>query len=152
MDDALLDTLAARLAGLEFPADTDEVVAHLLAAGCEPALIWLVQAVPGRTFGYASDLLATARIALEMRIREPWPPAARAHGGHVGEATLVDEVTARLRLCPRTNARLIRVTAGDGTIYLDGRARDVPEGVMATKVAGGVVADWRVVNRLDVRA
>lgn len=152
MNDALLDRLAARLAGLEFPADADEVVEHLLAGGSEPMLVWLVQAVPGWTFGYAGDLLATVRIALGMRIREPWPPAARARGGPAAGATLVEEVVARLRLCPQTNARLIRVTAVDGTVYLDGRARDVPEGVMATKVAGGVVADWRVVNRLEVRA
>jgi osmotically-inducible protein OsmY len=59
-------------------------------------------------------------------------------------------VRQRLALCRQANAHLVRVTVRDGTVYLDGRAPDVPRGVWAVKVAAGFVPLAQVVNRLQV--
>ena len=150
VEQTILSELAALLESLPMPASKDEL-AERAAKASEP-LRWLLDAIPGGDFQFASDVLSTARIALEMDIDEPWPEHAKPWGGYVSDAGLVDAVGQRLVLCPETNAHLIRVSARDGIVYLEGRTPDVPRGVMATRAAAGVVPGRRVVNRLQVLA
>lgn len=149
MDHDPLADLTRALDGLSFPADKDEVLEHLAAAGV-PALAGLVEALPGRWFLFASDLLSTARIALDMHLGEPWPATLDPPEGGGDDAAVAAEVGRRLRRCRGTNGRLVRVTVERDTIYLDGRAADVPQGVMATRVCRGVRPAARIVNRLEI--
>jgi hypothetical protein len=151
MENQLLAEIESVVGGLPFPASKDEVLQRLAEAGASDELVWLVQAVPGTLFQFRHDLLSTARIALEMDMQHPWPEHA-APREFVSDEGLVDLVRQRLTLSRQTNAHLIRVQARAGVVQLDGRAADVPSGVMATRVALGLVPGRRVVNNLDVQA
>ncbi|MCC7494822.1 MAG: DUF2795 domain-containing protein [Fimbriimonadaceae bacterium] len=151
VDEGLLARLDGLLTAVPFPADKDEVLEAVTAAGGEERLRWLLQAMPGWEFQFAGDVLSTARIALQMRIHRPWPdqpPATRS----LAAETLAGAVATRLRRCPGTNSNLIRVTARGGTVFLAGRTPDVPGGVMAARVAVGLAPQREVVNRLQVLA
>lgn len=150
VDELLLNQLLGLLAGMAFPADKEEVLARLRQRGAVPAVLELVQAMPGLDFAFASDVISTARIALEMEIERPWP----AHASQPDDRPLSDEscgaLEQRLLRCRQANGHLVRITQHDGVVYLDGRTPDVPRGVWAAKVARGFVPLTRIVNRLRV--
>jgi len=146
----LLDKLTAHLAGLAFPAGKDEVLERLDDSGAGPDLVALVQAMPGQDFAFASDVVSTARIALELGIREPWPQRSAAEARYTSDETCSSALRQRLQQCRQANGHLVKVTVRDGMVYLDGRAPDVPRGVWAVKCAVGFVPLQQVVNRLHV--
>ena len=141
--DGLLDVLP-------FPAAKDEVVERLATTGATPELVWLVEAMPGTEFHFVSDVVSTARIALEMQIRRAWPEHSAPRSSYTSADGVVDAVRRRLLLCGQTNHHLIKVTVQGDWVVLTGRTPDVPRGVMATRVAAGVVPAERVRNELQV--
>jgi len=150
VNELLLDKLTSQLAGLAFPASKDEVLARLGESGAGPELEALVQAMPGHDFAFGSDVVSTARIALELEIREPWPARAEGAPRYTTDESCGAALRQRLRQCRQANGHLVRITVRSGMVYLDGRAPDVPRGVWAVKVAVGFVPLERVVNRLHV--
>lgn len=150
MTDTWLRRLERHLQTVTFPAAKDELLDHLRAQRAGRELLWLVTAIPGDEYHFVSDVLSTARIALEMDIRRPWPERSTGRQAYMSDETLAAAVAQRLTLCPETNQHLIRVRAEAGLVYLEGRVPDVPQGVMATRVTLGVAGPERVVNRLQV--
>ncbi|MBI5831877.1 MAG: hypothetical protein HZB16_06110 [Armatimonadetes bacterium] len=143
----LLGRLDAVTAGLPFPADKPELLAALAD---DTALAWLVAAMPGRLFAFRSDVQTTAALSLELGIERPWPEHSR-RAQWLSDGTLARSVEHRLALCRGTNAWLIRVGARAGLVTLDGRCADVAGGVMAARVALGIVPEGRLLNRLAVQ-
>jgi len=150
MESKLIAELEAAVSTVAFPASKEELSDHLSAIGATELTRWLVQSMPGTEFHFGSDVVSTARIALEMAIHRPWPERVRPPLGYTSDDALVDTVRQRLRLCRRTNERLVRIAARNGTITLTGRALDVPSGVMAARVALSAAAGGQVVNLLQV--
>ena len=150
VQELLLDRLSDHLAGLAFPAAKDEVLVRLAETDAPPDLTALVRAMPGNDFAFGSDVVSTARIALEMSIREAWPEREQPGPRYPSDETCAKAVRQRLALCKQANAHLIKVTVRDGTVFLDGRTPDVPRGVWAVKVAVAFVPLAQVVNRLHV--
>lgn len=145
-----LQQLERLLASLAFPAAKQEIVDLLRSVGAGRELRWLVAAMPGLEFHFLSDVLSTARIALEMDIQAAWPERGGRQPRAATDATVAAHVRQRLLLCGQTNPHLIQVRVEGGTVFLEGRTPDVPRGVMAARVAAGVTPSGRVVNHLQV--
>lgn len=144
---ALLARLDRLASGLAFPADKPEVLAAVVG---DPALSWLLSAMPGTHFAFRTDVLATAGLSLELGIDLPWPEHSR-RALWLSDGTLARSIEYRLALCRAVNAHLIRVSARGGRVALDGRCADVAAGVMAARVALGIVPEGRLLNRLAVQ-
>lgn len=150
MHELVLQRLSDYLTGLPFPAGKDEILTHLDASGAAPEVRSLVQAMPGQDFAFGSDVVSTARIALELGIHQPWPERGDDAGRYTSDERCGTALQQRLRQCRQANSHLVMITVRDGVVYLDGRAPDVPRGVWAAKVAVGFVPLQRIVNRLHV--
>ena len=144
---ALLGRLDERVAELAFPAEKAELLAALAD---DPQLHWLVEAMPGRQFAFRSDVLTTAALSLELDIARPWPEHSR-RAAWLSDGTLANAIGRRLMLCRACNAHLIRVRADAGRVRLEGRCADVAAGVMAARVALGIVPEGRLLNCLAVQ-
>lgn len=164
------EALMAYLEGVPFPASKEELVTFLQERAAPAEAVWMMERIPGRIFRFATDVENTVRLAHTLQLDQPWEghkesgsssrigPAGTAEAEqdqaglekHWADDRLALAVRKRLHCCRSINPCLIQARVEGTVVTLEGRVTDVPQGLLAAKIAQGVPGVRWVINNLEV--